>query len=58
MENNKLPAPTATENWPQPDRLSALEHSLLRRFRQLKPQDQGAVFKLMEGLSALAALEG
>lgn len=58
MENNKLPAPTATENWPQPEWLSAQEHVLLRRFRRLQPQDQAALFRLMDGLERLADLEG
>ena len=53
MEQCKLPVITVTEKHPLPDRLSVLEWSLLRRFRQLRPADQAVVFKMMEGLAAL-----
>lgn len=57
MEQRKLPAPAVTKKPPQIERLNALELSLLRGFRRLKPVDQAAVFRLMDGLVALTELE-
>ncbi|HBN8790007.1 TPA: hypothetical protein L3760_005564 [Pseudomonas aeruginosa] len=57
MEHHELPESSITEELLPDDQISGLEWVLLRRFRALSPKDQVVLFKMMEGLTALAALE-
>lgn len=57
MEQRNHVRPTTPP--PQPaEPVTALEWTLLRRFRGMRPSDQAAVIRLMDALAKLTELEG
>lgn len=57
MEQRNHVRPTTQP--PQPaEPVTALEWTLLRRFRGMRPSDQAAVIRLMDALAKLTELEG